>query len=129
MRAPVRAVFRTTGLVAGLAALLLLAIACEEDVMTPGEEVDDPDADVAGIAVIDNAFAPDDINIDEGTTVRFRHEGENTHTVTINGVNQSGDLEPGDEFAFSFDRTGEHSVTCDYHPEMTVSVTVTGPID
>lgn len=59
-----------------------------------------------------------------GAKVTFVNESQDTQTVTINGNNESGDLEPGDSFTFTFARSGEYLVTSDNDSEFTVTISV-----
>ena len=81
----------------------------------------------AAVDVVDFQFAPADVSVAVGDTVVWTHGGEAEHTVTADdGAFDSGDLENGDTFEFSFEEAGEFAYTCQYHPEgMTGVVTVT----
>lgn len=113
-----------------LPAVFLLALATwgcsEDDVLTPGSTAS-PGSGSTEVRVIDFAFEPDALSIEPGTTVDFVHNGEEPHTVTVNGENESGDMTSGDQFSFEFDRVGEHRISCDYHPDqMQLVVNVSG---
>jgi hypothetical protein len=64
------------------------------------------------------------LEIDAGTTVTFVNEGDQTETVTINGNNESGDLEPGESFDFTFDSPGDFLVTSDYNIDFLATISV-----
>jgi plastocyanin len=86
---------------------------------TPGGIVD--------VAARDNFFDPAQITVPVGTTVRWRNLGANQHTTTSDsGVWDSGVLNPGQEFSFTFNAQGSYPYHCNIHPGMTGLVTVTG---
>ncbi len=84
----------------------------------------------------ENAFAPLDLTVAVGTTVRWINEDTQVHTVTSgtsDGVAGSSDdlfgsqfLNPGDSFTHTFDSAGTYDYFCVPHPWMIASVTVTG---
>jgi plastocyanin len=74
------------------------------------------------------AFNPANITVKVGTTVTWTNNDSATHTVTEtdgqNGPN-SGNLEPGKSFTFTYDTAGTFKYHCAIHPNMTGTVTVT----
>lgn len=69
-------------------------------------------------------FDPTTVTIDRLDTVYFTNSETALHTVTIAGENESGEMERGDVFTFTFAETGEYAITCDYHPQMRATITV-----
>lgn len=65
------------------------------------------------------------LSVSAGAAVTFVNESQDTQTVMINGNNESGDLEPGDSFTFTFSRSGTYMVTSDNDSEFTVTISVT----
>jgi plastocyanin len=60
-----------------------------------------------------------------GTTVTWTNVGPTVHTSTSDdGVWDSGDLEAGDSFSFTFDKPGVYWYFCRPHPFMRSTVTV-----
>lgn len=116
--------FRIAGL--GLLLLALATTGCDDDdVLTPGETAD-PGSGSTEVRVVDYAFEPDAMSLEPGTVVDFVHEGDETHTVTINGENETGDFAAGETLSFEFEPVGEHRISCDIHPdEMQLVVNVT----
>ena len=51
-------------------------------------------------------FLPQDLTIAQGTTVCWTNSGNSVHTVTRDGLFDSGDLFPGDTFSYTFDTPG-----------------------
>src|SRR5262245_2656735 len=68
------------------------------------------------VAVDDNNFAPDVINVRLGTTVRWVNQGQNIHTITSNDeLFDSGDLRPGETYRATFRRAGKYYYYCQHH--------------
>jgi LPXTG-motif cell wall-anchored protein len=65
---------------------------------------------------IDDAFAPVELTITAGTAVRWSMAGKLPHTVTaVDGAFASGNLDPGQSYAFTFAEPGTYAYYCDYH--------------
>lgn len=100
-----------------LSLLLVLALAvtaCNGN----GGAVDDTEPMEAGAQVraVDTAFEPAEITIPAGTTVFWTNEGNLSHTVTADDLDfDSGTLEPGDTFRFTFVTAGEYPYYCEFH--------------
>jgi len=91
----------------------------DHDMMTAdGEEV--------AAAIEGFAFAPGTIEIKVGTTITWTNNDSAPHTVTANDRSfESGRLEQGQTFSFTFDTAGTFEYFCEYHPGMTATVVVT----
>jgi plastocyanin len=84
----------------------------------------------------DDAYSPRDLTVPVGTTVRWVNGDTMVHTVTsgttdgtvgtADGRFDSGFLNPGDSFTFTFTEAGTYGYFCLPHPWMTGTVTVTG---
>ena len=62
-----------------------------------------------------------------GTTVVVRNEDDAGHTFTADDHSfDSGNIEAGGTFEFTFTEAGTFPFHCDIHPSMTGTVTVTG---
>ena len=73
-------------------------------------------AQEASVSAIDNEFDPAQLDVDAGTTVTWTNNGESPHTVTASdGSFESGNLDPGQSFSYTFDQAGDFSYICDYH--------------
>lgn len=74
------------------------------------------------------AFSPHDITLKKGTTVIWTNKDSTTHTVTetdsLSGPN-SGNLDPGKSYSFTFDTVGTFHYHCTIHPQMLGTVKVT----
>jgi plastocyanin len=68
------------------------------------------------VAVRDDRFVDSRLTVPAGTTVTWTHRGNNTHTVTaLDGSFESGLLERGDEFSFTFAEPGVYQYICRQH--------------
>src|SRR5215203_87214 len=79
------------------------------------------------VSIQDFFFDPDQLSVAPGTTVTWVNEGEAPHTTTADdGTWDSGTLQPGEDFSFTFDQPGTYTYHCSIHPDMTASVKVSG---
>jgi plastocyanin len=68
------------------------------------------------VSAIDNEFVPKDLSIAAGDTVTWTNDGQFVHTVTSDdGVFDSGPLDPGASFTFTFSEGGTHPYHCQIH--------------
>ena len=71
------------------------------------------------------AFAPQDIRVKRGATVRWVNEDQEPHTVTSDaGAFGSRGIDAGEGYAFTFEKAGRFPYHCALHPYMTGSVVV-----
>jgi plastocyanin len=90
-------------------------------------------ADAASTATVDITkfmFAPMDITVAPGTTVRWTNHDETPHTVSSQGetkVFASKALDTDDQFEFVFTKEGDYTYVCSVHPFMTGVVHVRKP--
>lgn len=91
------------------------------------------------VSIIDYAFQPLHVNITTGTTViwTYTNNGKDFHTVTSDpGTNRtqggtplinSGTINPGQSFSYTFNEPGYYPYQCSFHPTlMNGWVNVTG---
>jgi plastocyanin len=79
------------------------------------------------VSIQDFFFDPGQLTVAPGTTVTWVNEGEAPHTTTADdGTWDSGTLQPGEDFSFTFDQPGTYTYHCSIHPDMTASVKVSG---
>ena len=76
------------------------------------------------IEIEDFAFATPQIEIPAGTTVTWVNNGVAPHTVT-GSFGDSGVLQTGDSFSFTFGAAGTFDYVCQFHPQMIGQVVVT----
>ncbi len=80
------------------------------------------------VSIQDFFFEPDQLTVAPGTTVTWVNDGEEPHTSTADdGTWDSGTLQPGESFSFTFDEPGIFRYVCRHHglAGMTGTITVT----
>lgn len=77
-----------------------------------------------GIEIVDFAFARETITVAPGTTVVWTNAGSAPHTVT-GDFGDSGTLETGQTFEFTFTEPGTYGYVCAFHPNMVGEIVVT----
>jgi plastocyanin len=75
------------------------------------------------VAVLDGSFSPATLTIAAGDTVTWTNEDDSPHTVT-SGTFDSGNLEAGATFSFTFTEPGTYAYLCSYHDEMQATIVV-----
>ena len=71
------------------------------------------------------AFAPPDLSIGAGTTVTWVNTDRESHTSTSDAAGwNSGTVEPGRQFSFTFQNAGTFTYHCSLHPSMVGTVVV-----
>src|SRR5215218_11369374 len=79
------------------------------------------------VSIQDFFFSPDQMTVAPGTTVTWVNDGQQPHTSTADdGTWDSGTLQPGDDYSFTFDKPGTYTYHCSIHPDMTATITVSG---
>jgi plastocyanin len=82
-------------------------------------------AGVASVSISNFAFSPVELAIKRGATVTWTNADSVAHTVTSDtGAFDSGALEPGSTFIFTFSMPGTYSYHCSIHPMMTAKIIV-----
>jgi plastocyanin len=78
------------------------------------------------VAITDGAFGPATLTIEVGDTVTWRNRDDRPHTVTDGaGAFDSGNLDPGQGFSFTFREPGTYTYVCRYHDDMVATIVVT----
>ena len=73
-----------------------------------------------------NSFSPNPIDVKVGDTVTWTNDHREGHTVTSTTSEfNSGDIQPGQSFSHTFDKTGSFNYYCIIHPSMVGKVSVT----
>jgi plastocyanin len=73
-------------------------------------------------------FTPVDLVVQTGTTITWRNNGRNMHTVSADDKTfESGELAPGATWSMRFDSPGTFAYHCTPHPWMKASVRVVEP--
>jgi plastocyanin len=79
------------------------------------------------VSIEDFFFSPANMTVAPGTTVTWVNNGQAPHTSTADdGTWDSGTLQPGESFSFTFNQAGTYTYHCTIHPNMTGTITVGG---
>jgi plastocyanin len=79
------------------------------------------------VMIVDFAFDPSAIFVSPGETVTWYNAGGAMHTVDSNTeAFESPTLNPGSSYSVTFDSVGFFPYHCDFHPNMTGIVVVSG---
>lgn len=71
------------------------------------------------------AYSPATLSIAVGDTVTWMNNDVQAHTATASGgAFDSGTMNPGQSFSFTFTTAGSFVYTCNFHAEMTGTITV-----
>ncbi len=77
------------------------------------------------VDVLDSRFGTAVLVVQVGDTVTWRNVDDRPHTVTSeDGTFDSGNLDEGVSFTFTFTEPGTYAYLCEYHPEMRATVVV-----
>ncbi|MCB8882696.1 cupredoxin family copper-binding protein [Acidisoma cellulosilytica] len=78
------------------------------------------------VTVDDYSFAPDSITIHPGDTVSWQNNDSVPHTATaLDGKSfDSGTLDPGARWSFTFKMPGHYPYRCAIHPDMRGTIIV-----
>jgi plastocyanin len=95
------------------------ALDSDGSVVAPSFDVILPAAALSGqvfVTIRDNSFSERQLRITVGTTVTWRHNAIYSHTVTADGGQfNSGRMENGGVFSFTFTEPGVYPYHCDLH--------------
>ncbi len=69
-------------------------------------------------------FKPSKVTVKVGEKVRVKNSESAIHTVNIDGKNISGNMKKGDVLYWTAPKAGTFKVSCDYHPQMSATITV-----
>jgi len=77
------------------------------------------------VSIKDGSYEPATVTINAGQTVKWKNDGQKTHTVTsAKGDWGSNDLAPGHEFTATYTLPGTFEYYCRFHPDMKGKVIV-----
>ena len=77
------------------------------------------------------AFSPSTLNVKVGTTVTWVNKDSTAHDVVSDtGLFNSGNLNNGQSYSYTFNQTGSFPYHCGIHPSMTgtIVVSATAPV-
>jgi plastocyanin len=81
--------------------------------------------DTRQVSIVDNAFDPQFLTIYPDTTVQWTNIDSRIHTTTSDSALwDSGPLDSGQSFSFTFTAPGSYPYHCGIHPAMTGTITV-----
>ena len=84
-----------------------------------------PAASSSAVQIKNFAFAPASLTVSVGATVTWTNNDSVTHTVTANDKSfDSGNLDPGKTFSFTFKKAGTYAYHCAIHTNMTATIVV-----
>lgn len=76
-------------------------------------------------ALTTNAYSPNPLSVTAGSTVIWTNNDRIAHTTTADGGRwDSGVLQPGAQFSFTFSAVGTFPYHCSIHPNMVGTITV-----
>ena len=92
------------------------------------DTVVDPSGSATKVNIKDSSFQPSTLTVPVGAIVEWHNQDGVQHTVTsdIQGIFDSGVLNPGKKFYFAFNTPGSYGYYCSIHPAMKGTITVTG---
>jgi len=71
------------------------------------------------ITMVNSIFTPQELYVREKASVVWINNDNIVHTVTADdGAFDSGDLQPGTTFTYTFNNKGDYPYHCKYHAEM-----------
>ena len=91
--------------------------------LTPVGSSEEAEQSEQAVEIVDFAFTPESITVVLGTTVVWTNTGQAPHTVSGDFAD-SGTLEPGQTFSFTFTEPGTYGYICAFHPNMVGEVVV-----
>jgi len=106
-------------------AILVAMLATAMLVVAPALAQDGATTEVVTMQALE--YTPSEITVAPGTTVRWVNQEQADHTVTSDepgGPLDSGVLDEGQSYEYTFETPGTFTYFCEIHPFMTASVTV-----
>ena len=80
------------------------------------------------VSIKNFAYAPADLTVAKGATVKFTNGDSTNHTATATDASalDTGTIAPGKSKTVSFETPGTFQYFCSFHPFMKGTITVTG---
>lgn len=99
---------------------LLEAINKEQTTSEPdAKQEPDTNTNTQSVSIKNFAFSPQSLTVSKGATVTWTNNDSVNHTVTsTTGVFDSGLINTGKSFSYTFSNAGTYSYKCTIHPSM-----------
>ena len=117
--------FWVTVMLGGAASLVVLCVGISLGGLYIADRVGEPGAPVSGVtevAVQDNKFSPNSIEIAPGATVTWTWEGKHDHNVYGDGLESP--VQQTGTYQHTFEDSGQYDYECTLHPGMKGRVVV-----
>ncbi len=87
-----------------------------------------PTATPALVTIKDFAFSPSTLSVPVGGSVTFKNLDTASHTASDGaGTWDSGNLDTGQSWTYTFKKAGTYKIICKYHPSMKGTIVAGGP--
>jgi plastocyanin len=94
-------------------------------IAVPTETVSPAATEGTSVEIKDYAFTPPTLTVPAGTTVTWTNNDAVPHTATASDASfDSGNLNPGQSYSFTFATPGSYPYACQYHAGMTGTIVV-----
>jgi plastocyanin len=94
---------------------------------TPAPTPNPEASSTSSVSIANMSYSPASLTLKKGTKVTWTNNDDVAHTVTADTGNafDSGNMDKGKTFSFTFNTAGTFAYHCTYHPNMHGTVTVT----
>jgi len=111
--------------IAAVAALAAGRLSAAADTSSSTSAQPTPTATPVLVTIKDFAFSPNMVTIPVGGSVTFKNLDTAAHTATDSqGAFDSGNLDTGKSFTYTFTKAGTYKYVCTYHPSMRATIVV-----
>jgi plastocyanin len=105
--------------------IALVFLAAAVSAIRAGERAFSSAPDVDEVKIDNFSFAPADISVRAGTTVRWINHDDIPHNVvSTDKLFKSEVLDTNEQFSHTFDKPGTYTYYCGLHPRMKATITV-----
>jgi plastocyanin len=112
---------------AALAAVVVGRVSAGADPSQTAANAPAPSTSPVVVTIKDFVFSPATVSIPVGGSITWKNLDQAAHTATDkNGAFDSGNLDTGKSYTFTFKKAGTYQVLCTYHPSMHETVIVGG---
>lgn len=108
-----------------VAAIAFFFLAAGVSAIRAGERAFSSAADVNEVKIDNFSFAPADISVPAGATVRWTNHDDIPHNVvSTDKLFKSEVLDTNEQFSHRFEKPGTYTYYCGLHPRMKATITV-----